>query len=456
MVLDDELPQTPAQAGSPTRSKGEARRVRRGEEKSAAVDEDERSGTSGLMERMLTRPNLMAALKRVEQNKGSAGVNGMTVDQLRAFLGSEWPRIREELFAGRYQPLPVKRVEIPKPDGGTRKLGVPSVVDRFIQQALLQILQPTIDPSFSSNSYGFRPGRSAHQATLAAQRLVQGGRGVVVDVDLEKFFDRVNHDVLMGRLAKRIDDARVLRLIRRFLEAGAMVLGVLEEGREGTPQGGPLSPLLANILLDEVDQELERRGHAFVRYADDLNVYVRSTRAGERVMRLLRRQFDGLRLRIIEEKSAVADATTRKFLGFTLYRYREAVKIAVAPKALAKMKDRVREITRRNGGRSLEDVVDRLKRYLQGWKQYFRIQQRSRFMEELDKWIRHRLRALKLKQWRRGTTAYKEALRMGAAPAGAAKIAGGLRRWWANARLLANSIMPNRVFDELGLPRLDA
>ena len=456
MVLDDELPQTPAQAGSPTRSKGEARRVGRGEEESAAIDEDERSGTSGLMERMLTRPNLMAALKRVEQNKGSAGVDGMTVDQLRVFLGSEWPRIREELLAGRYQPFPVRRVEIPKPDGGTRKLGVPSVVDRFIQQVLLQVLQPMIDPSFSSSSYGFRPGRSAHQAILAAQRHVQAGRGIVVDVDLEKFFDRVNHDVLMGRLSKRIRDPRVLRLIRRFLEAGVMVLGVLEEGREGTPQGGPLSPLLANVLLDEVDQELERRGHAFVRYADDLNVYVRSLRAGERVMRMLRHQFDGLRLYINEEKSAVADATTRKFLGFTLYRYREAVKIAVAPKAVAKMKDRVRELTRRNGGRSLEDVVERLKRYLLGWKQYFRVQQRHRFMEELDGWIRHRLRALKLRQWRRGTTAYKEALRMGATPSVAAKIAGGLRRWWLNARLLVNSVMPNRFFDDLGLPRLDA
>lgn len=456
VVLDDKQPQTPAEAGLPALPKGEALKAVRSEEKSAATHKDERSGASGLMERALTRSNLMAALKRVEQNKGSAGVDGMTVDELRDHLRREWPRLREELLAGRYRPLPVKRVDIPKPDGGTRKLGVPSVVDRFIQQALLQVLQPKIDPTFSSSSYGFRPGRSAHQAILAAQRHVRDGRGIVVDVDLEKFFDRVNHDVLMGRLAKRIDDTRVLGLIRRFLEAGVVVLGVLEEGREGTPQGGPLSPLLANILLDEVDQELERRGHAFVRYADDLNVYVGSKRAGERVMRLLLRTFDGLRLRINEEKSAVADATTRSFLGFALYRYRGEVKRAIAPKAMARMKDRVRALTRRNGGRGLADVVDRLAEYLTGWRAYFRLSQRTRAMVDLDKWIRHRLRALKLKQWRRGRTAFREAVRMGASPDVAAQIASGLRRWWVNASLLANSIMPKRFFDELGLPRLAA
>lgn len=456
MVLDDEQPQTSAQAELPSRIEGEALGRVRSEEESSAIHEDERSGASGLMERALSRSNLMTALKRVERNKGSAGVDGMTVVELRDFLRREWLRMRGELLAGRYRPLPVKRVEIAKPDGGTRKLGVPSVVDRFIQQALLQVLQPMIDPTFSSNSYGFRPGRSAHQAILAAQRHVQDGRSVVVDVDLEKFFDRVNHDVLMGRLARWIDDKRVLGLIRRFLEAGVVVLGVLEEGREGTPQGGPLSPLLANILLDEVDKELERRGHAFVRYADDLNVYVRSRAAGVRVMQLLRRLFDGLRLRINEEKSAVADATTRTFLGFVLYRYRDEVKRAVAPKAMARMKDRVRALTRRNGGKSFADVVDTLTVYLRGWRGYFRIAQRSKVFADVDGWIRHRLRALKLKQWRRGETAHREALRMGANPNAAARIAGNLRCWWLNARMLANSIMPNRFFDDLGLPRLDA
>ena len=261
------------------------------------------------MERVVSRANLMAALKRVVQNKGSPGVDGMTTTELKPHLMTAWPRLREELLAGRYQPQPVRRVEIPKNDGGVRELGIPTVVDRFIQQAIAQVLQPIFDPTFSSSSFGFRPGRSAQQAVLQAQRYVQEGRNIVVDVDLEKFFDRVNHDVLMGRLEKRLDDKRVLRVIRRFLEAGVMLDGVVQDRSMGTPQGGPLSPLLANVLLDDVDKELERRGHAFVRYADDCNVYVRSQRAGERVMMLLRCLFNDLRLRINEAKSAVAKAT---------------------------------------------------------------------------------------------------------------------------------------------------
>ena len=456
MVLDDKAPQKPARTGLKSERKGEALTFELSEEESAAAHEDERLGTSGLMASVLMPANLRAALKRVERNKGSPGVDGMSVEELGESLGREWPRIRREILSMRYRPLPVKRVEIPKPDGGTRKLGVPSVVDRFIQQALLQVLQPRIDPTFSANSYGFRPGRSAHQAIRRAQQLVQEGRSFVVDVDLEKFFDRVNHDVLMGRLAKRIDDKRVLWLIRQYLESGVMVLGVVEEGREGTPQGGPLSPLLANILLDEVDKELEQRGHAFVRYADDLNVYVRSMRAGERVMDSLREHFARLRLRVNEEKSAVADATTRSFLSFRLYRYREQVKIGVAEKAAKKMKDRVRALTRRAGGKSLSYVVEELRKYLQGWKQYFAVQQRSAYMTNLDQWIRHRLRAYKLKQWRRQTTAYREAIRMGASPEVARRIAGNLRRWWLNARMFANRLMPNRFFDEMRLPRLES
>lgn len=407
------------------------------------------------MERVVSRANLLAALKRVEQNKGSAGVDGMTVGMLRCHLMTAWPRIREDLLAGRYQPQPVKRVSIPKSGGAMRKLGIPTVVDRFIQQALLQVLQPVFDPTFSNSSYGFRPGRSAHQAVLAAQRHVQDGLSVVVDVDLEKFFDRVNHDVLMGRLAKRIDDKRVLVLIRRFLEAGVMLHGVVMERYEGTPQGGPLSPLLANILLDEVDKELERRGHAFVRYADDCNVYVRSPRAGERVMALLTHLYGGLHLRINEEKSAVAPATSRKFLGFSLWvGAGKVVRRRVADKAMAAMKTRVRQLTRRGASRSLDDVVEQLGQYLQGWKGYFRLAETPGIFQDLDGWIRHRLRAIKLAQWRRGRTAYREALAMGATPDTAARIAANLRRYWKNARMLAHTIMPNRFFDDLGLPRL--
>ena len=406
------------------------------------------------MERVVSRANLMAALKRVRANKGSAGVDGMTTEELGPHLMTTWPRLREELLAGRYRPHPVKRVAIPKNGGGLRELGIPTVVDRFIQQALLQVLQPIFDPTFSDSSYGFRPTRSAHQAVLVAQRYVQEGRGVVVDVDLEKFFDRVNHDVLMGRLGKRLDDKRVLVLIRRFLEAGVMMNGVVMERHEGTPQGGPLSPLLANFLLDEVDKELEKRGHAFVRYADDCNVYVRSKRAGERVMGLLRRLFDKLRLRINEAKSAVAAATSRKFLGFSLWRRKGQVHRRVANAAMAKMKDHVRHLTRRMAGQSLQDVVDELGQYLRGWKGYFRLAETPSVFNSVDSWIRHRLRALKLKQWRRGTTAYREASAMGASPTVAAGIAGNLRSYWANSMMLAHTIMPNRFFDELGLPRL--
>ena len=407
------------------------------------------------MERVVSRANLLAALKRVEANKGSAGVDGMTTGELRAHLMTAWPRLREELLAGRYRPQPVKRVAIPKSDGGTRELGIPTVVDRLIQQALLGALQPIFDPTFSDSSYGFRPGRSAHQAVLKAQQYVQEGRRIVVDVDLEKFFDTVHHDVLMGRLEKRLDDKRVLVLIRRFLQAGVMVHGVVMERQEGTPQGGPLSPLLANFLLDEVDKELEKRGHAFVRYADDCNVYVRSQRAGERVLKSLRGLFGRLRLRINEGKSAVAPATSRKFLGFSLWNNRKGqVCRRVADKAMATMKDRVRGLTRRVAGQSLDDVVEELAKYLRGWKGYFRLAETPRVFDEVDGWIRHRLRALKMKQWRQGTTAYREALAMGAPPPTAARIAGNLRSYWRNARLLVNTIMPNRFFDELGLPRL--
>jgi RNA-directed DNA polymerase len=414
-------------------------------------------GASDLMERVLMRPNLQAALQRVKQNKGSPGMDGMTVEALPDYLREHWPALREQLLAGRYQPHAVQRRAIPKSDGGVRELGIPTVLDRFIQQALLQVLQPCIDPSFSQHSYGFRPGKRAHEAILAAQRYIQEGRRVVVDVDLEKFFDRVNHDVLMSKLSSRMADRRVLGLIRRYLEAGVMVHGVVMERHEGTPQGGPLSPLLANVLLDEVDQELERSGHAFVRYADDCNVYVRSRRAGERVMRRLKRQYATLKLRINESKSAVANIRGRKFLGYTYwFAPGGVVKRAVAKKPLSEMKARVRQITARNAGRSIQQVSEELRRYLLGWRAYYRLAQTPGVFGSLDEWLRHRLRALHLKQWKRGRVIYRELRARGMSTDHAAIVAGNARRWWYNSSRLINLALPIRYFDQLGIPRLAA
>jgi RNA-directed DNA polymerase len=446
--------QMPERSGRAGAAGGEAVREAVSDETRGPRHETEGTG-SGLLRAALTRENLQQAWKRVKANKGSEGVDGLDIDQTAQHLKTAWPDIRERLLRGTYRPSPVRRVTIPKPDGGERELGIPTVTDRLIQQALLQVMQPMLDPTFSEHSYGFRPGRRAHDAVLAAQAYVQSGRRVVVDVDLEKFFDRVNHDILMDRLGKRIGDAAVLRLIRAYLDAGIMSDGVVSQRYQGTPQGGPLSPLLANVLLDEVDRELERRGHCFARYADDCNVYVRSVKAGERVMALLRRLYARLRLAVNETKSAVAGAFGRKFLGYSLWRAKGGeVKRRVADKPMATFKQRVRQLTRRSGGRSMAEVAERLRPYLLGWKAYFRLAQTPRVLRELDEWLRHRLRAIQLKHWKRGTTMYRELRARGACELIALRIAANSRRWWHNSAMALNRVLPIAYFDRLGVPRL--
>ncbi len=414
-----------------------------------------KASPGGLLEAALTRQNLQAAWKRVKANKGAAGVDGLDIEQTARMLQTRWPRICQDLLAGKYRPEPVRRVMIPKPDGRQRELGIPTVVDRLIQQALLQVLQPLIDPTFSEHSHGFRPGRRAHDAVTAARAYVQSGKRVVVDVDLAKFFDRVNHDILINRLQRRIDDAGVIRLVRAYLDAGIMDGGVVVERHLGTPQGGPLSPLLANVLLDEVDKALQARGYSFARYADDCNVYVGSLKAGERVMAWLRKLYAGLGLQINETKSAVCSAFGRKFLGYALWvaRGRE-VKCKVADKALDSFKARIRQLTRRSGGRSMKQVVDKLRPYLLGWKAYFGMAQTPGVWRELDEWLRHRLRAIQLKHWKRPNTIYRELKALGATGSVAKQVAANSRRWWRNSDRLLKTVLTIAYFDRLGLPRL--
>jgi len=409
---------------------------------------------SGLLQATLTRENLRQAWKRVKANKGAAGGDGLDIEQTARLLVTAWPEIRDQLLRGTYRPSPVRRVTIPKPDGGERELGIPTVTDRLIQQALLQVLQPILDRTFSEHSYGFRPGRGAHDAILAAHAYVQSGRKIVVDVDLEKFFDRVNHDILIDRLRKRIDDAGIIRLIRAYLNSGIMSNGVVLERYQGTPQGGPLSPLLANVMLDEVDKVLEKQGHCFARYADDCNVYVRSWKAGERVMALLRRCYAKLQLKVNETKSAVASVKGRKFLGYTFWIAKDGVKRRVADKPMATFKQRVRQLTRRSGGRSMAQVIERLKPYLVGWKAYFGLAQTPGVWRSLDEWLRHRLRAIQLKHWKRGSTIYRELTHLGAAEHVAKRVAGNSRCWWRNSNGDIKRVLTIAYFDKLGVPRL--
>ncbi len=454
MPLGGAVHQKPGQPGRTVAGGGEAASQAVSDEAALARQGQTDCGARGLLERALARENMVAAWQRVKANKGSAGVDGRTVQDTGEYLKTAWPEIRKGLLDGSYRPDPVRRVGIPKTGGGVRELGIPTVVDRLIQQALLQVLQPRIDPSFSAHSHGFRPGHSAHGAVLEAQQYVQAGHTVVVDVDLEKFFDRVNHDILMDRLAKRIADKRVLRLIRRYLHAGILAHGVHSERFEGTPQGGPLSPLLANVLLDEVDRELERRGHKFVRYADDCNVYVRSQRAGERVLQALRGCYAKLALKVNESKTAVAEVWGRKFLGYCFWATpRGEVRRAVSVQAMRKLRERIRQLTRRTKGCSLEQIAADLRDYVPGWKAYFRLAQTPRVMRELDEWLRHRLRAVRLKQWRSGPAMFRELRALGASTDLAARIAGNADRWWHNSRLGLNRVLPVAYFDRLGVPR---
>ena len=408
-----------------------------------------------LMEEVCERENCKQALARVKANKGSAGVDGMTVRELPEFLKQHWPAIREQLLNGTYKPQPVKRVEIPKPDGGIRKLGIPTVLDRFIQQAVMSVLQRRWDRTFSEHSYGFRPGRSAHQAVAAAQKYIAEGYRWVVDLDLEKFFDRVNHDKLMAKIAARVGDKRLLKLIRAFLTVGVMEDGLVNPVDEGTPQGGPLSPLLSNIVLDEFDRELERRGLRFARYADDSNIYVRSKRAGERVMASITRFImTKLKLKVNTWKSAVARPWERKFLGFS---FTSAVKPKrrIAPKAVGRFKERVRELTSRTRGVSMERMAEELSRYLRGWIGYFGKCETPSVLEGLEQWFRRRLRSAIWKQWKRGSTRFAELRKRGVGKDLAAQTAGSAHGPWRLANSPALGIaLPNAYFDSLGIPRL--
>jgi len=409
-----------------------------------------------LMEAVVERKNMVAALQRVRANKGAAGVDGMTVEELKPYLKGNWPRIKEELLEGRYYPSPVCKVEIPKPDGkGVRQLGIPTVVDRLIQQAMHQVMQPIFDPNFSERSYGFRSGRNAHQAVRQAKEYAGEGRRWVVDMDLEKFFDRVNHDVLMGRIARRVKDKRVLRVTRRYLQAGMMEGGIVSQRTEGTPQGGPLSPLLSNILLDDLDKELERRGHAFCRYADDCNIYMRSRKAGERVMTSLTRFLsERLKLRVNQEKSAVDRPWNRKFLGYSMTFHKEP-RLKVAPKAVERFKEKLREIFRHGRGCNLGQFIQGLTPVLRGWTNYFRLAEVKGIFDELDQWIRRKLRCLLWRRWKRVKTRAKNLMQMGVKEESAWKSAtNGRGPWWNAGAAHMNKAFPKKYFDKLGLVSL--
>ena len=410
---------------------------------------------SGLMDAACERGNLWLAYDRVVKNNGAAGVDGIGVTRFKEHLKPHWPAIKASLLAGSYQPSPVRRVDIAKPQGGTRTLGIPTLTDRLIQQALHQVLTPIFEADFSESSYGFRPGRNAHQALKAARQYVAEGRRVVVDMDLEKFFDRVNHDLLMEKLSKKIDDGRVLRLIRRYLEAGMMAEGMVSPRTQGAPQGGPLSPLLSNVLLTTLDRELERRGHAFCRYADDCNIYVRSIQAGERVMASITRFLaETLKLTVNAAKSAVAYPWKRKFLGYSLT-WHKAPKLRIAPTSRKRLEDKIREVLKGARGRSLTYTIQELNPVLRGWAAYFKLTETKRVLEELDGWVRHKLRCILWRQWKRTHTRAKNLMKAGLTDERAWRSACNQRGpWWNSGASHMNQAFRKSYFDRLGLVSL--
>ncbi len=437
-------------------SEGSARKAREyvwGAESSSAIGTASMRVDENLMEAVVEKENMLAALARVRSNKGAAGVDGMTVDELEWHLRSAWPLIKRELLHGSYQPSPVRGHEICKPGGkGVRQLGIPTVVDRLVQQALLQVLEPLFDSDFSPRSYGFRPGRSAHQAVRQAREYVAAGRRWVVDIDLEKFFDRVNHDVLMTRVSRRVGDRRVLGLIRRFLQAGMMRDGLVRPRDEGTPQGGPLSPLLSNILLDDLDKELERRGHAFCRYADDCNIYVRTRRSGERVMASITRFLsERLRLKVNEAKSAVGRPWSRKFLGYSMT-VEKSPRLRVSRESVNRFKSGMRRKLRRGRGMSLRAFLLELQPSLRGWYNYFRLNEVKVVFEELDEWLRRRLRLILWRRWKKPRTIVKNLLQRGLDKARSIMSAGnGRGPWWNSGASHMNQAFPKQYFDKYGL-----
>lgn len=426
-----------------------------GAEGCTAADGQTKAEGARQMEAVVERNNLWLAYERVMSNKGAAGVDGLALPEFKAWLQQHWPSVKAALLAGSYLPRPVRKVEIPKPNGGVRTLGIPTVLDRLIQQALLQVLQPEFESGFSEHSYGFRPGRNAWQAVQQAQSYIQEGRRWVVDLDLEKFFDRVNHDILMSRVARQVKDDRILKLIRRYLEAGMMADGMASERTEGTPQGGPLSPLLSNVLLTDLDSELERRGHRFCRYADDCNIYVKSKTAGQRAMAAITDYLEGsLKLRVNREKSAVARPWQRKFLGYSFTQHRRT-RLKIAESSLKRLEDRVREITTGNVSRKLDAAVNELNPVLRGWMSYFRLTEVKGVLQDLDGWIRRRLRCLLWRQWKQPATRNRRMQERGLDAHRAWKSASnGRGPWWNAGARHMNDAYPKSFFSTLGLVSL--